>query len=343
MRTSRGILDQRDTYTLGLKSKNPSGKIGLGECSPLKGLSVDDSLDFTEKLNEVCHLMNTGTRTSDLDLSDWPSIRFGLEAALMDLNNGGKRLIFETDFTNGKQNIPINGLIVMSDKEDMLHRVVKKIQSGFDCIKIKVGGLDFELECELLKEIREKFLPERIQIRLDANGAFELESAMHKISRLAEFGIHSIEQPIKPGQLEAMAEICKKSSVPIALDEELIGINDRFDKETLLETIKPQYIVLKPTLIGGLKASMEWINIANTLNIGFWITSALESNIGLNIISQWCSTLAIRMYQGLGTGQLFAANFPSLIRIVHGHLNYLPDHNWQPLETLSDLKLREFS
>lgn len=343
MGTSRGVLHERDTFVIGLKSPKNSSCLGLGECAPLTGLSVDDKPNFTEKLQEICALLNEGLCPSDLDLVDWPSIRFGLEAALIDLENGGRRCFFNNDFTSGKQSIPINGLIVMSDIENMLRQAFDKSKLGFDCIKIKIGAHDFDAECQLLSEIRKKFPPAKIQIRLDANGAFEVDTALDKIGRLAEFEIHSLEQPIKPGQWQGMAEICSKSPVPIALDEELIGIQSRADKERLLKTIYPQFIVLKPTLLGGLKASMEWITFARRLNIGYWITSALESNIGLNVISQWTSTLPIKLHQGLGTGQLFTTNFPSPIKVSQGNLTYSLESCYQLLESVSELKLEKIS
>jgi o-succinylbenzoate synthase len=342
MGTSRGVLHERDTFILGLKRPENS-LLGLGECAPLTGLSVDDRPDFADKLQQVCHLLNRGLHPFDLDLADWPSIKFGLEAAFMDLENGGTRRLFKTGFTYGKQNIPINGLIVISDIENMLEQAFHKIQMGFDCIKIKIGAHDFEAECKLLSEIRKKVPHSQVEIRLDVNGAFKVDAALDKIGRLAEYGIHSLEQPIKPGQWQAMADICAKSPVPIALDEELIGIKILAEKEQLLKTINPQFIVLKPTLVGGLKASTEWISLANRLNIAYWVTSALESNIGLNIISQWASTLPLEMHQGLGTGQLFAANFPTPLAVSKGRLTYSPDHRCETLEDLSDLKLRPIS
>jgi len=337
MRTSRSILFARDIFILALQNKK---RMGLGECAPLKGLSIDDRSGFEDKLQEVCKLLNQGANPSDLDLTGWPAIRFGLEAALMDLENGGKRLLFENDFAKG-QTIPTNGLIVMADKGDMLEQVVKKIKLGFNCIKIKIGALDFDSECDFLSEIRKKVMPEQIELRLDANGVFEADSALDKLRRLAEFKIHSIEQPIKAGQWQAMARLCAVSPIPIALDEELIGILEPTAKEELLSTIKPQYIVLKPTLVGGLKASMEWIDNARKLNVGFWVTSALESNIGLNIISQWASTLNLKMPQGLGSGELFTANFRSPLKIIDGQLTCASSNGWDNLAALADLKLTE--
>jgi len=338
MGTSRGTLFARDIFILALQNKE---RMGLGECAPLKGLSIDDRSGFEDKLQEVCKLLNQGANPSDLDLTGWPAIQFGLEAALIDLENGGKRLLFGNDFAKGKQTIPTNGLIVMVDKNDMLEQFFNKVKLGFNCVKMKIGALDFESECDLLSEIRKKVPPEKIELRLDANGAFETDSALDKLRRLAEFKIHSIEQPIKAGQWQAMARLCAVSPIPIALDEELIGVLEPTAKEELLRTIQPQYIILKPTLVGGLKASMGWIDNARKFNIGFWVTSLLESNIGLNIISQWASTLNLSMPQGLGTGQLFNANFRSPLKIIDGQLTYASSNGWDNLTTLADLKLIE--
>ncbi len=338
MGTSRGTLFERDIFILALQNERG---IGLGECAPLKGLSIDDRPDFEDKLRAICERMSHGTEPFDFDLTYWPALKFGLETALMDLKNRGKRLLFDSDFIRGKQTMPTNGLIVMADKDEMLEQITNKIRLGFMCIKIKIGALDFELECDLLSEIRKKFTQEEIELRLDANGAFEADSALDHLRRLAEFDIHSVEQPIKAGQWHAMAGLRAASPIPIALDEELIGIIEPTAKEELLGTIRPQYIILKPTLVGGLNASTEWIEIAEKLNIGFWVTSALESNVGLNVISQWASTLNLRMPQGLGTGQLFRANFRSPLRIIDARLAHGSLNDWDDLSTLDDLTLTD--
>ncbi len=343
MGTSRGVLYDRDIYILGLTYREAEGRIGFGECAPLKGLSVDDKPDFQNKLTEICGLLNNGALPSDLDLIDWPAIRFGLETALLDLQNGGKRCIFDTKFYRGLQSIPINGLVVMSDKEDMLNQAFRKIKHGFICIKIKIGALDFDDECAVLAEIKKTFPASQIQVRLDANGAFDAGTALDKLECLSEYGIHSIEQPTKPGQWQEMAKLCVQSPIPIALDEELIGCTDRAEKIEMLQAIQPQFIILKPTLLGGIGACCEWINIADSLNIEYWITSALESNIGLNIISQWTATLPIKMHQGLGTGQLFTENFRSPLRIINGKLIHAFKNKSEPIKSFVDLKLSEGS
>lgn len=340
MGTSRGILYERMIYILSLADSSNRERIGLGECAPLPGLSRDDRPDFSEKLNDVCEEINAGVHPAGINLIDWPSLRFGLESALLDLESGGKRLLFITDFTAGREAIPTNGLVVMADVETMLRQAYEKINLGFRCIKIKIGAHDFDAECELLSEIRKRYAPEEIELRLDANGAFEPQDALEKLRKLAEYHIHSLEQPIKPGQRRDMADISKKSPIPIALDEELIAIKSPVEKRRLLETVKPKYIILKPTLVGGLSAAVEWIDLARECGIGYWVTSALESNIGLNIISQWTSTLAPQIPQGLGTGQLYRANFTSPLTIADGKLHYLPHLAPQNSYGLSDLKLQ---
>lgn len=343
MGTSRGILHERDTFILSLGSAEDGGLVGLGECAPLKGLSLDDRADFVDKLQEVCDALNSGCHPSELNLTQWPAIRFGLETALLDFEKGGKRILFETDFTKGKDSLPINGLIVMSDYRTMLQEAFSKIVLGYECIKIKVGALDFETECHLLAEIRRRYSPDQVLLRLDANGAFEVDTALEKIQRLSEYSIHSIEQPIKAGQRTEMADLCSKSPIPIVLDEELIGVEALTEKEALLSAIKPSGIILKPTLVGGIKASEEWRAIADQHRIGYWTTSALESNIGLNAISQWASALPLTLHQGLGTGQLFVSNFRSPLKVDSGRLWSAASQKWDEVGVLSDLEPSQIS
>lgn len=260
------------------------------------------------------------------DSSTFPFIRFGLETALMDLKNGGNRIIYPSDFTTGTRSIPLNGLIWMGDREYMEKQIKEKIQDGYTCLKLKIGALNFETETELLKNLRGAY-PE-IEIRVDANGAFEPDEAMKKLDVLSKFNIHSIEQPVKPGQIRSLAEICRRSPVPVALDEELIGIEDIRQRRELIEHIKPAYIVLKPGLMGGFASCEVWIALARENGIGWWVTSALESNIGLNAIAQWVATLNNEMVHGLGTGKLYENNFPSPLNIKNAGLSYLPETKW---------------
>ncbi|HCW08869.1 MAG TPA: o-succinylbenzoate synthase [Cytophagales bacterium] len=257
---------------------------------------------------------------------DYPSIVFGLETALLDLMNGGQRVIFKNKFLD-KTPVPINGLVWMGGLDFMLQQVEIKIRDGYKCVKLKVGGLDFEKECDVLQYIRRKYFRDNIEIRLDANGAFKKEDALDKLNSLKRFNVHSIEQPIKPGQPE-MEEICAKSPIPIAFDEELIGINAHDAQEKLVKQLKPKYIILKPTLHGGLVGCNEWIQIADKQNIGWWITSALESNIGLNAIAQFTSQYATTLYHGLGTGHIYDNNFASPLVAEKGLLYHEPKEKW---------------
>lgn len=327
--TSRGVLTSKDSYYLKLQSKENPSIFGIGEASPLQWLSVDNFDIFEEKIKSVCDEINKkNDMPEDLELNKFPAIEFALETSILDLENGGQRKVVDTPFFDSQFGIDINGLVWMSDKENMRQQIKEKISQGFDCIKLKVGALNFEDELDLIKEIRKDFSEEQLQIRLDANGAFKNEEALEKLKRLSDFDIHSIEQPIKQGQWGIMANLCKNSPIDIALDEELIGVNTISGKQLMLQIIKPQYLILKPTLLGGFQASQEWIEIAMEMEIDWWVTSALESNIGLNAISQWTSSFNLDMYQGLGTGQLFENNIDCPLEIKEGKLFYNNKKNW---------------
>ncbi|WP_372641472.1 o-succinylbenzoate synthase, partial [Ancylomarina sp.] len=320
--TSRGILTKKEAWFVHIwNDKNPEVK-GIGECSIIRGLSPDDRDNYEEKIQEVCDHINQIEDYLADELIEWPSIYFGFEMALKDLANGGKRLLFNSDFTESEAKIPINGLVWMGDRAYMQEQVQEKIDTGYNCIKLKIGAINFQEELEILKSIREKFNSEQIEIRVDANGAFHPDEAMEKLKALSKFDLHSIEQPIKAGNWEAMANLCKETPLPIALDEELIGIYKLEDKIKLIKQIQPQYIILKPSLLGGFKGSQEWIDIAKAECILWWMTSALESNIGLNAIAQWAYTLNNPMPQGLGTGQLFTNNIESPLEVSKGYLIY---------------------
>ena len=298
---------------------------GIGECALFKGLGTDDRPDYEAMLQTVCRGID---RIDEIDLSTWSSIRFGVETALLDLQHGGRRMIYPSEFTAGKQAIEINGLIWMGDKRTMASRIDEKLAAGFSCIKLKIGAIDFDDECELLAAIRRRYSREDIELRVDANGAFSPYDALEHLQRLSAYDLHSIEQPIRAGQWEAMARLCEETPLPIALDEELIGITDSTEKLALLETISPQYIVLKPSLIGGFSGAEEWIEFARNCRVDWWITSALESNVGLNAIAQWTATLPINMPQGLGTGALYTNNIPSPLEQIGDELRYNPDKTW---------------
>lgn len=332
--TSRGILRNKVSYFVFMEDN--SGVTGIGECSLLPGLSPDDRPDFEKKLNKICNnlkLQNISDYESlniffeDQLTRDWPSIRMGIETAFLDKMNGGGRKVFINRFMKGER-IPINGLIWMGDKRFMLDQVKEKIESGYKCIKIKIGAIDFESELEVLKYVRSQ-MPERdITLRVDANGAFNTKNVLEKLSYLDKLKIHSIEQPIKAGQWESMQKLCKSSPIPIGLDEELIGSYTYNQKKELIEFIQPHYIILKPTLLGGFHTTDEWIELAGFNDIGWWITSALESNIGLNAICQYTYGLGVEIEQGLGTGTLFQNNFNSPLKVSNGNIQYVAGRSW---------------
>lgn len=324
--TSRGVLTSKETWFIILKDDD---SVGIGECGLLRGLSCDDMPAYEDKLNWVCKNISKGLNELILQLTEFPSIQFGLEQAFLSLASTTNFELFPSHFTLKNRGIPINGLVWMGSKDFMLAQIEEKLAAGFNCIKMKIGAIDFNAECSLLAAIRSKYSKEEIELRVDANGAFTTINALQKLEQLSEFDLHSIEQPIKQGNWSGMAGLCANTPLPIALDEELIGIFSIAKKKELLETIKPQYIILKPSLIGGFKGSLEWIKLAEALNIKWWVTSALESNIGLNAIAQWTYTLKNDMPQGLGTGSLFTNNFDSPLKVKAGKLYYRNDLSWQ--------------
>ena len=323
--TSRGTLYSKRSWFFILEQ---NGYSGVGECSVIPGLNPEYKDGYEQKIFEIAGKINSGVVPSLDDLDDFPSIRFGLETALLDLQHESQGILFPSAFTRGEKGIPINGLIWMGSKQEMQSRISEKLNQGFMVLKLKVGALDFDQEISLLKNIREEFQPSDLEIRLDANGSFSVSEASEKLKQLSEFQIHSIEQPIKDGQWEAMAEICNTSPMPVALDEELIGITHPSMKEKMLDTINPHFIILKPSLIGGLQKSREWIDLAIAKNTGWWATSALESNVGLNAIAQWVFTLKPKIVQGLGTGQVFSNNIKSPLILKGPELFYDSTLNW---------------
>ena len=323
--TSRGILKIKETWFFILKD---NGRVGIGETGLFRGLSIDDVDHYENKLKWVCNHIDLGLELLRKQLYEFPSIQFGLEQAFLSLKSESSFELFPSSFTRGKKSIPINGLIWMGNKSFMKNQIQEKLKSGFSCLKMKIGALNFDAEMELLKEIRKEFSSNEIELRVDANGAFNPKNALEKLHRLSALEIHSIEQPIQQGQVQEMAELCSKAPLPIALDEELIGVFSSEQKKKLIATIAPQYIILKPSLIGGFAGSEEWINFAQQYNCGWWITSALESNVGLNAIAQFTYTLQSNLPQGLGTGGLFTNNFTSPLEVKNGTLQYDPLLNW---------------
>lgn len=317
--TSRGVYTTRRSWFVTLTSPQKPGVKGVGECAPLPDLSCDALADYEEILQDACRLVATTGRTNFDELRPYPSMLFGLETALAQYEAGGSPALFDTAFGRGEEGIPINGLVWMGSFAEMSSRLEEKLQQGFRCIKLKIGAIDFEQELALVRHIREAFGKEQLELRVDANGGFTPANAMQRLEALAPYGIHSIEQPIRQRQWDAMAKLCRESPIPIALDEELIGVNSPEQKAELLDTIRPAFIVLKPSLHGGMSGSREWIQLARERGIGSWITSALESNVGLNAIAHFCASVYgphVSMPQGLGTGQLFTDNIdmPLLIR-----------------------------
>jgi o-succinylbenzoate synthase len=321
--TSRGIYTERRSWFV---IAADGQQIGVGECAPLPALSCDAMPP--ERYKAVLHTFcKQVEKTGYIDyeaMRPYPSMLFGLETALSFLNdqttNSPHPILFDTSFSRGEVGIPINGLVWMGTYEEMLQRMEEKLTQGFRCVKLKIGAIDFDRELDLVKRIRDRFSHREVELRVDANGAFSFanDDALYKLELLSQYAIHSIEQPIKAGQWANMAELCRDAPLPIALDEELIGVNDYEQKRQLLRIIKPAYIVLKPSLHGGMMGCREWIDIAREEGIGSWITSALESNVGLNAIAQFCSAVYgdnITMPQGLGTGQLFTDNIPMPLEI----------------------------
>ena len=312
--TSRGVLREKDTWFLLLSRGDVSA---LGECAMFRGLSCDDVPGYEGKLDEVCRAINRGEAVDPASLADYPSIRFGLECAQGTLlaREEGKDFL-ASDFTAGLAAIPVNGLVWMGDFERMARRLEEKIEAGYRCIKIKIGAIDFGEELSLLRRIRQRYNENDIEIRVDANGAFSPDDALERLKCLSDFRLHSIEQPIRAGQWAQMARLCRKTPLPIALDEELIGVNIPEEKRRLTEEIKPRYIVLKPSLVGGMASCREWIDLAEASGAGFWLTSALESNVGLDAIARFSYLCKPAIPQGLGTGALYTDNvdYPFEIR-----------------------------
>ena len=324
--TSRGVLRQKETWFLIVEDE---GKMGIGECGLLRGLSFDDVEEYEDKLAWVCANIDIGCDALWEALSDFPSIQFGVEQAFLSLGSKDPFILFASDFVEEGSPIAINGLIWMGDEGFMHEQIAQKLTEGFRCIKMKIGAIDFKTELSVLASIRKKYSKEEVELRVDANGAFSQEKALEKLRRLAQYDLHSIEQPIAQGNFDAMRQLCETTPIPIALDEELIGVTETAHRKQLLQTIRPQYIILKPSFVGGYRGSREWIDLAENENIGWWVTSALESNIGLNAIAQWTYTLKSSMPQGLGTGGLFTNNFESPLTLKNGKLYYKKEKRWE--------------
>lgn len=324
--TSRGVMNVKETWFLVLEQ---DGKKGIGECGILRGLSADDRPDYEAKIQWTCQNIHLGKDQLWEALIEFPSIQFGVEMAFQSLASETPFLLFPSAFTEGKKNMDINGLVWMGEAEFMKQQIEEKLAQGFHCIKLKIGAIDFQKELDLLHFIRQNFDADTIEIRVDANGAFDESDALYKLNQLSGYKLHSIEQPIAKNHTDSMSELCKNTPIPIALDEELIGVFSYAEKEALLIKIKPQYIILKPSFVGGFRGTQEWIDLAKKHQIGWWITSALESNIGLNAIAQWTFLQQNSMPQGLGTGGLYTNNFECPLEVKNGQLSYNPNLDWK--------------
>ncbi|MDE6553060.1 MAG: o-succinylbenzoate synthase [Muribaculaceae bacterium] len=320
--TSRGVLTEKPTFLIKVYDEKNPDQFGVGECSVFPGLSPEADGNYGYKLIELLANMALGKET---DLSRHSSILFGLEQALRDYAGGCRHIYFPSDFTAGRTSIEINGLVWMGNFDEMIERIDEKVRKGFHCIKLKIGAIDWKKEIEMIEYIRRKYSDEELQIRVDANGAFTMENALPRLKRLADLGVHSIEQPIPAGIPELMAFLCRVSPLKIALDESLIGVYGADAKNALLDEISPAYVILKPSLCGGFSGAEEWIRLAEDRGIGWWVTSALESNVGLNALAQWTATLDTSIPQGLGTGALFTNNFESPLHLDSDRLSYDPE------------------
>ena len=323
--TSRGVMTHKETWFIIIENDQ---KKGIGECGILRGLSCDDRPDYEEKLAWACANIHIGINQLWEALIEFPSIQFGVEMAFQSLASENPFLLFPSAFTKGQKSIPINGLIWMGNEAFMKQQIETKLAEGFHCLKLKIGAIDFDEELKLLDFIRLNFTPEQVEIRVDANGAFDKTEALNKLNQLSGFKLHSIEQPIQKNNTDSMSELCKTSPIPIALDEELIGVFSFEEKEQLLVKIKPQYIILKPSFVGGFRGTNEWISLADKYQIKWWITSALESNIGLNAIAQWTFLKQNTMPQGLGTGALYNNNFECQLDVSEGQLWFNRDKDF---------------
>ena len=326
--TSKGPITARTVWYLIAWHRDRPEVLGIGEAALFPGHSKEFPADVRTKLLELCMETSDWERRLSGDLVDVPSVRFAVEQCLKDLEVGGTKTLFPSAFTLGRQAIPINGLVWMGDKATMKQRIREQLDGGYTTVKMKIGAIGIDDELELLKAVRAEYGPADITLRVDANGAFTALQAPDVLKRLADLQVHSIEQPVPPGQFEVMAELCADTPIPIALDEDLIGHNTHDAKVDLLDHVRPQFIVIKPSLVGGWAATQEWIGLAKARGIGWWITSALESSIGLNAIAQYTATLNPALAQGLGTGKVYANNIPSPLLAERGLLRYRPEVEW---------------
>ena len=324
--TSRGVLTEKPCWFIRLRRED--GVTGTGEVSFIPGLSVEDPGEIGVRLDHICKSVTSGSMDPNQTLPGLPGIQFALECAMLDLDGGGEQLLYPSDFTEGMKGIQINGLIWMGDPGHMRMQIRHKLDLGFRVLKMKVGALEMEKELEVLSWIRSQFGNDQLEIRLDANGAWTPEDALGKMERYAEYGIHSVEQPIATGQWEAMGRICREAPVPVALDEELIGLDVDKDSAAMLGMISPRYLILKPGLLGGFRNAERWVELAEETGVGWWVTSALESLVGLSAIAQWTYQRKVTIPQGLGTGTIYRNNIPSPLQVEGDSLWYRKERRW---------------
>ncbi|MDE5888193.1 MAG: o-succinylbenzoate synthase [Muribaculaceae bacterium] len=332
--TSRGIMTEKPTFLVKVFDENDPDHFGIGEAAVFPGLSPEADGNYVWKLTEVLANVAIGKPT---DLSRHSSIQFGLEQAILDFSNGCNGIYFPSDFTIGKSQIEINGLVWMGNFDEMISRIDEKVRNGFKCLKLKIGAIDWKKEIEMIEYVRSHYSSRQLMIRVDANGGFSMENALPRLRRLARLDIHSIEQPIPAGHPELMAFLCAESPLPIALDEELIGKGTIEERMHTLDLIKPAFIILKPALCGGFSGGTEWISLARERGIGWWITSALESNVGLNAIAQWTASMQAEGPQGLGTGGVFTDNFITPVSLDKDQLSFNPSEKFN-YDQFKDLK-----
>lgn len=317
--TSRGVMTEKPTFLIKVFDEEDLSHYGIGEAAVFPGLSPEADGNYVWKLTELLANVAIGKHT---DLTRHSSIQFGFEQALFDYSNGCHGIYFPSSFTEGKSEIEINGLVWMGDFDKMIERIDAKVEQGFHCLKLKIGAIDWRQEIEMIQYVRERYNENQLMIRVDANGGFSMDNALPRLKMLADLGIHSIEQPIPAGNPELMAFLCQVSPLPIALDEELIGKGTIEEKIAVLDVIKPAYVILKPALCGGFSGGNEWISLAEERGIGWWVTSTLESNVGLNAIAQWTASIGTKGPQGLGTGGVFTDNFITPVTLEGDRLRY---------------------
>ena len=321
--TSRGVMHERKSVFVKAQPLNEIEKTFWGEIAPLPGLSPD-LLDNALQPEHLLQKLKNEALYEPESFNGYPAFQFAIESILLQIQSGKPHILFENKFSKGQSSIPINGLVWMGEKDFLIQQIENLIERGFNAIKLKISHQSFEKDVEVLRFIRTGYSSDKIEIRVDANGSFPLEKAETYLHTLAELEVHSIEQPIATRQWKDLQRLCELTPIKIALDEELIGLN-HFE---ILEEVRPQCIILKPSLHGGLCKCLHWLKRAEKSSIQWWITSALESNIGLNAIAQFTAEHSIGQLHGLGTGQLFTQNIPSPLTLESQYMHYQTSKSW---------------